>query len=238
MAAFQAAVDLGFRYVETDVHATSDGVAIAFHDDEPGPGDRRDRCDRRRCPGRGCARPGSAAPSRCRPWPRCCTRWPTLRVNIDVKSAAADRADGRGDRARGARTTGCWSPPSPTGDGGPRCSRLSPPGRDVAAAPATVRQVPARRPARRTGPVAPGRCGRCDCLQVPERAGSRHGWSTAARSTAAHAAGVQVHVWTVNDPADMHRLLDLGVDGLVTDRADLLQGPCCDERRAQWTRTP
>jgi glycerophosphoryl diester phosphodiesterase len=36
-----------------------------------------------------------------------------------------------------------------------------------------------------------------------------------------HQAGVEVHVWTINDEPTMHALLDLGVDGLVTDRADL-----------------
>ena len=36
-----------------------------------------------------------------------------------------------------------------------------------------------------------------------------------------HAAGVEIHVWTVNDPTRMAELLDLGIDGIVTDRADL-----------------
>ena len=57
-------------------------------------------------------------------------------------------------------------------------------------------------------------------LQVPERVGPVR-VVTPRFIRGAHDAGAEVHVWTVNDPADMTRLLDLGVDGLVTDRADL-----------------
>lgn len=57
-------------------------------------------------------------------------------------------------------------------------------------------------------------------VQLPDRIlGVR---TTSSRVIAAfHAANVEVHIWTINDPAVMTRLLDAGVDGLVTDRADL-----------------
>ncbi len=60
-----------------------------------------------------------------------------------------------------------------------------------------------------------------DAFQIPEEWG-RHRVVTPAFVRAAHRANIPVHVWTVDDPDDMRRLLDWGVDGIQTDRPDLL----------------
>ena len=52
----------------------------------------------------------------------------------------------------------------------------------------------------------------------------------------AHAAGKHVHVWTIDDPDEMHELLDRGVDGLFTDRTDLLKSVLIE--RGQWRDAP
>ena len=75
--------------------------------------------------------------------------------------------------------------------------------------------------------VLPGLVGRHipvggDLAQLPVRVG-RLPVVDAVSLRAAHAAGLEVHVWTIDRASEMHRLLDLGVDGLMTDRPDLLR---------------
>ncbi len=227
MAAFRAAVDLGFDYVETDVHATRDGVVVAFHDDA------LDRVT----DGRGRvadlpwdvvrrARIGGVEPIPT--LAELLDAWPGLRVNVDVKvagavagtAAAVERAAAHdrvclasfSDARRRAVVRALSRPVATSGGTGTTAAFL---GAVRARSPALVRRA----------------LREVDCLQVPERRG-RLRVVTARTLAAAHAAGVQVHVWTVNRPADMHRLLDLGVDGIVSDRADLLREVL--RARGQW----
>ncbi len=227
MAAFAAAVDLGFGYVETDVHCTVDGVVVAFHDDS------LDRVtDSSGVIGRlPWAQVRQARIGGSEPVPTLAEilhTWPRLRVNIDVKSAGAVgptidviEREGAHDRvcltsfsdARRLATVRGLSRPVATSGGTGVVLRF------VLAAMVGAEDA-SRRALRDVG-----------AIQVPERVGPLR---VVSRRTidAAHAAGTQVHVWTVNDPADMHRLLDLGVDGIVSDRADLLREVLRD--RGTW----
>jgi glycerophosphoryl diester phosphodiesterase len=223
MAAFQRAVDLGFRYLETDVRVTADGVALAFHDPF------LDRVTDRH--GRISAQPWSVVrKARIRgrePIPLLVdvlTTWPDVRVNLDVKAEGtigptidAIRRTRSIDRvcvaafsdARVAAIRQALGPQLTTALG-PR------------AAFALVR-------AARRGRTLPHQSGQC--AQVPPQLGGIR-FVTAAFVRAAHQSGLQVHVWTINQREDMQRLLDLGVDGIITDEAELLRDVLT--ARGQW----
>jgi glycerophosphoryl diester phosphodiesterase len=218
MAAFEAAVALGFRYLETDVHATADGVLLAFHDH------RLDRVTdgtgevsalpwdvvRR-------ARIGGTEPIPA--LEEVLGAWPHARLNIDVKAVSAVRPLVEVLRRTNAHDRVCVASFSDRR----RRAVLAALDRPVTTSGgATV--VTAFVVAAATGSGRAVRCALADvqCLQVPERSGPVP-VLTARTLAAAHAAGVPVHVWTVDDAPSMHRLLDLGVDGLVTGRADTLR---------------
>lgn len=227
MAAFQAAVDLGYHYVETDVHATADGVAIAFHDAA------LDRVTDRtgRIAELAWAEVRQARIGGTEPVPTLAEvlhAWPHLRINIDIKSAAAIAptiAVIEREQAHDRVLIGSFSD-------GRRLATVRGLTRPVATSAGTgtvVRFVAGAR--LRLSGVAARAIEGVDCLQVPVR--ERGVTVVDARTVAAaHARGVQVHVWTVNETPEMHRLLDLGVDGLVTDRADLLREVLID--RGLW----
>ena len=228
MAAFSAAVGLGFRHVETDVHATRDGVVVAFHDETlDRVTDRSGRVADLAWVQVRAARIGGVDPVPT--LEELLGTWPELHLNIDVKSAAAVGPTVEVIERTAAHSRVCvasfsdvrrravlrrLSRPVTTsaGTGTTAAFRLAVAARSSGAARRALREV--------------------DCLQVPERFG-RLRVVTSATVAAARATGTQIHVWTVNDPADMHRLLDLGVDGIVSDRADLLKQVLLD--RGQWT---
>lgn len=229
MVAFAAAVALGYRYVETDVHATSDGVALAFHDatldrvtDLTGVVADLTYAEVRR------ARIGGREPVPL--LSDLLTSWPDLRLNLDCKGSRAIEPLARVITEHRAWDRVCVASFSPW-----RISRLrtvlgarvatsyTPPG------VATLRLMPTSR----LRWLAVGHS--AVVAQVPLVAGPIP-LVTPAFVDRAHALGKQVHVWTVDEPADMHRLLDLGVDGLITDRADVLRDVVVE--RGGWPDEP
>ncbi len=225
MHAFRHAVALGFRYLETDVHTTRDGVLLAFHDAA------LDRVTDTR--GRladlsagEIARARISGEHSVPTMAELLEEFPGCRFNIDLKSqgAVAPLADllartGSHDRVAVGSFSQRRLDAFRRATGGLVATSASPP--EVALFLALPSRLWARLLGRR----------RVAALQVPHRQGPVP-VVTHSFVRRAHSAGVHVHVWTVDDPTEMDELLDMGVDGLVTDRTDLLKEVLI--RRGQW----
>ncbi|MBP0453145.1 glycerophosphodiester phosphodiesterase [Kitasatospora sp. RG8] len=228
LAAFEAAVALGYRYLETDVHATRDGVLVAFHDS------RLDRVT---------DRTGAVAEL---PWDAVrqariggtepvplledlLDAFPGARFNVDVKAAPAV-----GPLVEAVRRTNAWDRVCVGGFSDSRLAAVR-----AAAGPRLATSLGPREVARLrlrslAGPLLRGRGAPFAgvCAQVPER---HRGVRVVDRAfvRATHRLGLQVHVWTVDDPTRIRALLDLGVDGIMADRIDVLRDVLGE--RGCWT---
>jgi glycerophosphoryl diester phosphodiesterase len=218
--AFQNAVDLGYRYLETDLHATSDGVVIAFHDD------RLDRVTDRT--GVIAELPWSevskAKINGHEPIPRLddlLEHFPDIRFNLDMKAEGGLEPAAKVLSAANAIDRVCVSSFSQS-----RVRRI----RELLGPRLCTGYGEWEIVLIRFLPFALNARGAC--LQIPEGYGAFH-VLTPGLIKRAHARGKQVHVWTIDDPDAMRRMLDAGVDGLITDRTDLLKDVLVE--RGQWS---
>ena len=225
LPAFQACVDLGYRYIETDVRVTADGVLVAFHDPTlERVTDRRGRVEHLRWAEIAEARIGGREPIQ--RLEDVLGAWPDVRFNLDIKAAGVlaplvrlvrrmDVADriclGSFSDARIAAARRLFGPAV--------CTSLGP--RGVAALRLSSYSPRAARLVR----IQAG------CAQVPLQLGGR-ALVDERFVAAAHERGLQVHVWTVDDPDECAIMLDLGVDGIMTDRPAMLREVL--EKRGEW----
>jgi glycerophosphoryl diester phosphodiesterase len=237
LPAFAAAVALGYRYLETDVHVTADGVVMAFHDDVlervtdlTGPISAHTAAEVEAAdaghtftPDGGRSFPHRDQGVRVPRLDALLDAWPEVRVNIDPKSDAVvaplvgvlrrhgafDRVciasfyDARLARARALSDNGV-------------CTAMGPRANAAAWAMCRTGRMPSFG---------------ADCIQVPvSTRGMR--FATPVFLRAAHRSGLPVHFWTIDDEAEMERLLDLGVDGMMSDRIGTLRDVM--QRRGWW----
>ncbi|WP_292677490.1 glycerophosphodiester phosphodiesterase [Nocardioides sp.] len=229
LAAFKHAVSLGYDYLETDVHVTADGVLLAFHDtvldrvtDQQGAiTDLTFEQVRRALVGGREQVPTLA---------QLFDEFPQARFNIDLKSDGAARAlaDFIAEREAWDRVlVGSFSRA--------RLREFRRHTRGRVPTSASLLDVVLFRflPSGRLADLLTGR--RVAALQVPHRRGRL---TVASRGLVrrAHAAGRPVHVWTVDDPDEMRELLDRGVDGIFTDRTDVLKDVLIE--RGNWRDSP
>ncbi|TNC23503.1 glycerophosphodiester phosphodiesterase [Amycolatopsis alkalitolerans] len=216
LSSFRRAVAEGFQYIETDVHATSDGVVVVHHDASLD----------RTTDGHGAiaAQPWSAVKhAKIRGREQVARledvleELPEARLNIDVKANSAIVPFLKVIERVGAYERVAAAAFSETRLA--RIRRLAGPKLLTSMGPRSVAVL------RANGWVPWLRLGflhRGAMAQVPVR---MSGLTVVDRSflRTAGRAGVEVHTWTINDKGEMRRLLELGVHGIVTDRPDLLR---------------
>ncbi len=226
--AFEHAVKLGYAYLETDARATSDGKLMAFHDrtldrvtDASGPIGARSYHE-----------VAALRIAGSEPIPLIedlLGAWPDVRFNIDLKDEP-----GISLLPGVLRRTAAWNRVCVTSFSGSRLRTA----RGLLDQPVCMTTSPAAIAAVRCtiGPASHGlqarllasRLSRWEarCAQVPGKVANesfvRH----------AHALGLDVHVWTINDRAEMIRFLDLGADGIMTDDIETLRDVLL--QRGQW----
>ncbi|WP_022885014.1 glycerophosphodiester phosphodiesterase family protein [Glaciibacter superstes] len=226
LLAFLHALSNGATHLETDLHATLDGVAVLSHDPDLSRLVGRDlRIDqltytelKRIDIGEG----QNVVSLR-----EALDAFPEASFNLDVKAGAAVLPTAQAVLA--AQAAGRVLIASFSEERRQETVSLVPGVATSASAGMLLKAIPAARSGL-TGMVRRILSG-VDAVQVPERTrGIRIVTPRFIRTM--HDAGLEVHVWTVNDSPAMHRLLDLGVDGIVTDRCDLA-AVVLEERRAR-----
>ena len=220
MGSFGAAIELGVLHIETDVQATSDGQVVVFHDDSL-----------ERLTGRN-GNVSEMAWNEIRqlrvegrePIPRledALSTWPDIRFNIDAKS------DGVVEPLLKLLTRNeAWDRVCVGSFSGRRLELM----RNAAGPRLCTSMGPVEVFRLRLAALGVAAGGfRANCAQVPPR---HRGLKVVDRSfvNAAHDRNLPVHVWTINDPGEMDHLLELGVDGIVSDEAALALAACA--RRA------
>ncbi|MFE2234969.1 glycerophosphodiester phosphodiesterase [Streptomyces sp. NPDC059442] len=222
-AAFRRAAAAGYRYFETDVHTTADGALVAFHDATL---DRvTDAAGRIRDLPWDAVREARVAGKEPLPlFEDLLEEFPEAHWNVDLKAESS-----LVPLVELIRRTGAWDRicvGSFTESRVARARRLAGPRLATSYGVSGVLGLRLRSfgipAALRSGAVA---------AQVPQ---SQAGVPVVDRRfvRAAHARGLQVHVWTINDPERMNSLLDLGVDGIMTDHLETLRAVLTD--RGVW----
>lgn len=215
-------MELGYRYLETDVHVTADGVLVAFHDDKL---DRVtdhtgviadltwDEVRTARVDGTG----------EISTMADLLEAFPDARFNIDPKADGSVEPLAELIMRTGSINRVCVGAFSDRRIA--RLRKLLGPGLCTALGPRGVAQLELASKGLPAGRL------QAQCAQVPVSVG-RVKLVTAAFVAAAHRRSLQVHVWTIDEPDEMHQLLDLGVDGIMTDRPAILRDVLAS--RGQW----